>query len=379
MNEQINIFLKLLLHSSQRAESVNMTPLCKRLAIDIVGYLGFGYALKTQTELTNRFIIEDMGKAIYMTNLYFTWPSLRYLAPVLRWLGKKKRNTFHAAVQEMIISRMAEPKDAKPDFYSVAAGEHDSENEGLHQSELWNEALFFVSAGGTTVSAAMCGILFHLSRQREVYKQLAAEIRSTFTSGHEIQSGYKLAACKYLRAVIDESIRVSPPSLSTLWREPDSFSSGPFVVDGQVIPPGTQVAVNLWSVLHDPKYFPEPFTFRPERWLFSEEEKTDREGTHTQEDRATMRKAQVMFGIGDRSCAGKAMAYLETSLVLAKVLWYFDFQVAPGETGKLGGGQGRSKYPWKNYDQYQLADILVAEHDGPNLVFQPREDYWKDL
>lgn len=39
--------------------------------------------------------------------------------------------------------------------------------------------------------------------------------------------------------------------------------------------------------------------------------------------------------------------------------------------GKRGGGGGR--------EEYQLFDLAVADHDGPNLTFRPRDQYWHEL
>ncbi|KAI1395606.1 cytochrome P450 [Hypoxylon fuscum] len=372
ISEQIDIFLRQLLQHSKKSDMVNMTVACNRLGIDVVGYLAFGYALNTQTETTNRFIPEIIFSAIYMNNLYYTWPIIGRLAPVLGWLGSKKVDMFQQGVQKMISARTSQPIDAKPDFYAVVAGER-----GLQQSELWGEALFFVLAGGSTVATATCGALFHLSCHPDAYDRLAAEIRGTFSSGRDIQPGPKLASCSYLRAVIDESLRMTPPAPSPLWREPEILASSttePFIVDGHVIPPGTEVGVHLWAIMHNPTYFADPFTFRPERWLSS-----DADSPQEKEARATMRRAHVSFGLGDRSCAGKSMAYMESSLTIARILWYFDFVRAPGEAGKLGLGKEGSKDPWDRPDQFQIYDVLGADHDGPNLLLHPRGKYWQEL
>jgi len=139
-------------------------------------------------------------------------------------------------------------------------------------------------------------------------------------------------------------------------------------VDGQVIPRGTAVGVSLYSLLHNPDYFPEPFAFRPERWLGPEDDA-----------RTKMRRAFAPFALGDRGCAGKAMTYLEASLTVAKTLWYFDFETAPGELGRVGGGTPGRTDGREKVDEYQLYDIFTADHDGPNLVFKPRGDLWKKL
>lgn len=195
-----------------------------------------------------------------------------------------------------------------------------------------------------------------------MYKTLSAEIRSTFSSSTDICGGPTLASCRYLRACIDETLRMTPPVSGTLWRELYADERNqPFILDGHVVPPGTQVGVCTYSLHHNEKYFAEPYAFRPERWLIN---KHDVDG---EARLRLMNSAFCPFSLGPRGCAGKAMAYLEASLVIAKTIWAFDFQLAPG--GKSGGGAPNKSPGRRREDEFQLYDIFAALHNGPELVF----------
>lgn len=222
----------------------------------------------------------------------------------------------------------------------------------------------------------MAAAHFYLTCNPDTSKRLATEIRTTFSSGADICSGRTLKSCVYLRAVIDETLRIAPSSLGTLWRQQDtstpSNAKKPFVVDGHVIPPGVQVGINPYTLMHNEEYFPEPFKFKPERWLQPEDSPQLR----------TMRRAHAPFAVGDRGCAGKAMAYLEISLMLAKTLWYFDFERAPGMAGQLGNGgfaNFKGEPGRQRGDEFQLFDVTTASHDGPLVSFKAREHFWEDL
>lgn len=216
-----------------------------------------------------------------------------------------------------------------------------------------------------TTAGTLTAVFFYLSRHPAAYTRLASEIRTIFPDAQAIQSGPLLASCTYLRAVIDECLRISVPTTSMPWREEETVptagsSSKPFVVDGHVIPRGTMVVVNTYCIMHNEEYFPDPFAFKPERWLDEANSKT-------------LRRAFVPFGTGEAMCLGKGIAYLETSLVVAKTLWHFDFAQAPGEAGKLGGGwPGGKDKARARADEFQLFDGIVSDHDGPNLVFTKR-------
>jgi cytochrome P450 len=59
-----------------------------------------------------------------------------------------------------------------------------------------------------------------------------------------------------------------------------------------------------------------------------------------------MNRTFVAVSAGGRSCPGKAVAYFELSLTIARTLWYFDFEVAPEKLGRkavhLGEGDQKS-------------------------------------
>jgi cytochrome P450 len=210
-------------------------------------------------------------------------------------------------------------------------------------------------------------LFFYLSHNAEAYQKLAKEIRGQFKEYKDIKGGQRLTSCRYLRACIDEALRVSPPVTGTLWREPYDGSES-VVIDGHVVPPGTQIGVNTYALHHNEAYFPRPFDFNPDRWLLDSANKNDEAML------SRMQSAFCPFSVGGRACAGKAMAYLEASLVVAKTIWLFDFELAPGKVGQLGEGSGSPGigHLRGRRDEFQLYDTFGSRHDGPNLIFRPR-------
>ncbi|KAH8890388.1 cytochrome P450 [Thozetella sp. PMI_491] len=369
---EINTFMQQLMKEARRMQPVDLSERSKQLGMDIVGLLAFGYPLKMQTEPAHRFMIRGLKVGTFQNNSFMQWPLLKSLGihHLLTIVGRAQRMKYLQVLRHMIGNRLSEAKHARCDLYSFTADHLDDPANGIDASELWNEALFFFPAAGDTTSTAISALFFYLSRNPDVYQKLAEEIRITFSQSDEIRNGPKLASCRYLRACIDEALRMSPPVAGTLWREPhaDEQAGQPFVVAGHVIPPGTQVGVSIYGIHHNEKYFDEPFVFRPQRWLDEDTETLRR-----------MHSAFCPFSIGARGCAGKSMAYLETSLIIATTLWYFDFQVAPGESGKAGAGvEGRMDGRGRP-EEFQLWDSFGSEHIGPNLIFQPREEALKEL
>ncbi len=161
-------------------------------------------------------------------------------------------------------------------------------------------------------------------------------------------------------------MRLSPPVPGTLWRELPTTDHEPLIIDGHFVSKGTLVGVNIYSLHHNPKYYPNPFEFKPERWL-SEEKKS-------YSDKIKLaQSAFVPFSSGSRGCAGKAMAYMEASLVVCKVLSKFDLERASGKFADVGGGQEHLGRIRRRRREFQLYDHFSSSHDGPYLKLRQRD------
>ncbi|KAI1809066.1 cytochrome P450 [Poronia punctata] len=368
MLKQIDIFLRQIYRSSSDGKVENLTDRAEWLGIDIIGILSFGYHLNLQTDETYRFIPRSFADIKARINTFMQFPLLSWFAPVITYFTEPEKDKLLKMVFMMMKSRaereVDQDADRDFDFYSHAKGSLDYGPEYFEYGEFMAEAAFFVTAGGTPPATVICALIFYLMRYPDCYGRLCEEIRTTFKSGNEIrgEGGGQLMGCRYLRACIDETMRMSPPSLTTLWREQDKDDTddSPFIVDGLVIPRGVQVGMNMYSLHHNEDYFPDSFVFSPERWYDEGEEKKNVE------------QAFVPFLQGTRSCAGKAMAYYEISLVVAKMLWYFDIESAPGKAGELGEGIPGRRDGRHRVREYQMEDCNSATHDGPNVVFKLR-------
>ena len=171
--------------------------------------------------------------------------------------------------------------------------------------------------------------------------------------------GTLLSSCTYLKACIDETMRISPPVGSALYRE---VEAGGATIDGMYIPAGIDIGTAIYSIHHNPDYYPDPFEFKPERWLLNPEAGV------TQDDVALAQSAFNPFSLGPRGCIGRGLAMLEMQLLIATIIYEFDFKSAGqlGE-GKAGDVLGREK-PW----EFQLYDHVTAAKHGPLVQFRRR-------
>lgn len=263
-------------------------------------------------------------------------------------------------------ARLDETKVRKDFFhYLVKAGDPEAGGLGFSTAELWEELQLLVIAGADTTAIVLAGIFFYVTRNRDIGAKLSEEILSTFGSSSEIVAGPKLSSCRYLRAVIQEGLRMAPPVTSDLGRQ---VQAGGVVIEGDYFPEGTHVTTCLWALSYNEDVFPEPTKFRPERWIVGE--KGVGGAVVTSESVELGEKALCAFSAGARGCIGKNLAWLEMSLVLAKVMYLFEVRRDPDNN--LGGGDPNGRPGRTNVDQYQLYDTFVAQRYGPLVQLKKR-------
>ncbi|WEW56697.1 hypothetical protein PRK78_002145 [Emydomyces testavorans] len=277
----------------------------------------------------------------------------------------KARDKFITFIDEILREGIkAASKSGKGVFATLTNAKDPETKQPLGMKELGGESATLIVAGTDTTSTALAASFFYLSHNRAAYERVTAEIRSVFHSLEEIKLGPQMNQCIFLRACIDESMRMSPSAASSLWRETEKNGA---TVDSEYIPAGVDVGTCIYSIHHNPAYYPQPFSFHPERWISDEAHKVDG-------DVALARSAFNPFSIGPRSCIGKGLAYVELQLALAHILWAFDFRLALGEQGLIGEGSQGAEYgrhrPRNPHDEERLNDLAgVINRVNASVVY----------
>lgn len=167
-------------------------------------------------------------------------------------------------------------------------------------------------------SQFQCCIMFSL-QEPETYRLLVREIRGKFERYEDIIPE-ALADLEYLHAALMETLRIAViPSHGMPRASPGAK------VDGQYIPKGVVVQYSHFGFTRSPRYFHEPRAYRPQRWLHRDHPSWDA----AFKDDAT--EHFFPFSRGPRQCLGTQLAWRETRLFIAKVLWSFDVEVTPGQ------------------------------------------------
>ncbi|KAJ5719828.1 hypothetical protein N7493_006706 [Penicillium malachiteum] len=243
----------------------------------------------------------------------FLWVLLQVFIP--RDVVRKAREHFDLAADR--VDRRLNANISRPDFMSAILQNGLSETKGAYRdgerimsrAEIHSNAFILIVAGSETSATLLSGCIFYLCTNPHAMRRLTTEIRSTFTSDDEI-TFRNISPLKYLSAVIEESLRMYPPFVTSLARK---VPKGGIIIDGEFIPEGTTVACHHYASYHSASNFTFPHDFLPERWL-------------GQDARFSADKRDVLqpFSLGPRNCLGKNLAYCEIRLIICKLLYHFD-------------------------------------------------------
>ncbi|KAF5021491.1 hypothetical protein F66182_6465 [Fusarium sp. NRRL 66182] len=362
------------------SRSLNMARWTEHLIFDILGNLCFGTSfgmIEHGSDLRHiPGLLADFMKIIHpiahspFAGLW-VWLKPRGLDQLLAMASPPALKKWNAFVETCFSQRSQQGEraekpesDIRKDFFQHLLQAVDpGTGKGYSRGELFGESESLIIAGSDTTAIAAAAAFFYLSRNPRVQDKLAREIASAFPSPADIQSGPALHSCQYLRAFIEETLRMSPPIPADLPRE---VEKGGIVVDGEYIPEGIRVSTAAYCLHHNPDYHVEPSKFHPERWIVDEEDESGVSANNV----ALAHTAFAPFSAGPRGCVGKNLAYLEMSLVLAKIL--YNFEVRRDATNNTGGGSPDAIQGRRVVDQYQLHDIFVSDRDGPMVQFRRR-------
>jgi cytochrome P450 len=273
----------------------------------------------------------------------------------------RERYMKYSKAQALERMKLGDDSDRRDFFYYLLKAKDPETGVGFSTPELWGESNLLIIAGSDTTSTALAASFFYLVHNELALQKVTKEVRDIFEDLEDIQAGPKLSACTYLRAVLDESMRLSPPVGGLLPRE---VLSGGITVDGESFPEGVVVGTPHYTIHHNPDYFPSPFTFNPERWI------ADSSPSVTADSIALARSAFCPFSIGPRGCIGKGMAYTELSTALARTLYLYHMRLAPGM--RVGEGDRDLEFGRHRATEYQLKDSFTSLKDGPIVEFRRR-------
>ncbi len=212
------------------------------------------------------------------------------------------RSRFDAWVDRVVAKRRASG-DLGDDVLGVLLSARYEDGEPMTDAELRDHLGTLLLAGHETSAIAIAWGVYWLLREPAVLAKLRAEVDALGSD----PSAEAFVKQPYVQAVVSESLRIEP-IVSDVLRE----LRQPLTIDKWTVPAGFMAVVMSCAILSDPRTFPEPQRFRPERFL-------DRK-FHTGEF--------MPFGGGQRRCLGAAFAEAELAIALGTIASEWELRLA---------------------------------------------------
>ncbi|XP_057368149.1 cytochrome P450 4c3-like [Daphnia carinata] len=184
------------------------------------------------------------------------------------------------------------------------------ENPDFTDAQIRDEVSIFMIAGHETVAISFAKFLYLMAKHPEHQQLMVDELAEVFGDSNRPCTSNDFAQLKYLDCCIKETMRLYPGLPIMLRSIPVDTQAGDYT-----IPKGATAVINLYATHHNPSFFPDPESFKPERF-FPE----NSIGRHPY--------AFIPFSAGPRSCIGQKYAMYEMRVVMANLLRQFRFSVS---------------------------------------------------
>ena len=291
--------------------AINLDQEMSQLSLEITGETLFGVNLgdraawlgETAEVLRETFIREFLA-----------------LVPLPDWLPLLSKRRMRRAIRDLdtfitgiIRDRRASGED-KGDLLSMLllAVDEQGDGRGMTDRQARDEAVTLFNAGHDSTSAALAWSCYFLARDPAVQERLREEVEAVL--GGRVATLEDLPRLTFADRVVTESLRLCPPTPALINRE----AVAEVEVGGYRLSRGSLVILSPYVTQRDPRWFPEPERFDPDRF-----------GPGRVEDIPDY--AYFPFGAGPHVCVGNTFAMMEITLVVATLVQRFHIELAPGQ------------------------------------------------
>ncbi|XP_075751990.1 cytochrome P450 3A14 isoform X2 [Rhipicephalus microplus] len=320
---------------------VNMVNTYEQLSMHVLGHVSFGvdcrapespgHSIVTVVRYVSHKIMAGPLHMIAQSTTFLgrlmkplTWISLlaenhlmvtRRMAEIVETRRKNCSYRRHDILQHLLDTEYAEIKTRE----TVTKKENGRmKTRPLTTLEVTNCATTIFVAGNETIASALSYLTFVLAKYPDVEDKVRQEVVDTFSDQDKLDFETLMKRQNYLEQVISETLRLYPPGLTFVTRQ----AKEDFAHKGTLFKAGTCFMVPLYQIQRDPRFWPDPLQFNPDRFA--------------PENEAQLVKAAYMpFGVGPRNCVGKSMAMLTLKLAMAKLLLKYHLELGPSQKGEM--------------------------------------------
>ncbi|XP_075737987.1 cytochrome P450 3A14-like isoform X2 [Rhipicephalus microplus] len=343
LKEDADIFVKSLEKHADTGKEVHMLRKLEELSMDYVARGSFGIDDRFQGNPGHPLIV--IAKATLRGTmrgpLHMIAQSTTAFGPLMKpfyWLssllGEYTFENLNEQTAKVIKLRKSDPSLRKPDILQnlldaeyVEVQEECRDNKFVNGSfrtraltteEIINAASVLFVAGFETTATGLSYIFFALAKHPDVQEKLRQEVIDAVGTHGLLDYDTVMKKLKYLEKVVDEGLRLYPPGLTFVTRQ----AKDDFEYNGMKFKAGTNFMAPLYQILTDPRYFPNPMEFNPDRYSSGNEA-------------AFTKAAHIPFGVGPRNCVGMRLALLKIRYTVARMVQKYRLELGPSQKGTM--------------------------------------------
>ncbi|KAG2035454.1 cytochrome P450, partial [Suillus americanus] len=230
----------------------------------------------------------------------------------LPWYGRElklefeRRKKLHTDDMERVKEQMQSNEDIGPSFMKHML--ENSQSYGLTEIDMAFLGGAFLGAGSVTTSASICTVLMAAACFPEEQASVQAELDAVI-GRHRAPTFADQGSLPRMQAFISEALRWRPVSSG-------GFPHRTTKDENYCIPAGTTVFGDHWSISRDPDVYPEPYAFKPQRWI---------------DEQGGLRDDLKFFGygFGRRVCPGQHVANRSVFIATLLILWAYKLTLDP--------------------------------------------------
>ena len=280
-------------------QQISTLKLMTNISLEVIVRTIFGGSDRQQAkrlmEASQNVVAKSSPLLFFSRRTHFSFLGI---SPWDRWTIAKR--DLHQALDQVIDQRLQSGSDGD-DILSLLCSATYEDGQPITREHIYAELMTFLFAGHETTALSLTWAMYHLHHNRRTLQTLLEELDTLAED-----SPGTLASAPYLKAVVQETLRIHPLVTETLRKLNGSLQLGDYC-----LPAGLAVAPATVLAHHNPATYPDPETFQPERFLA----------------RSYSPFEYMPFGGGHRRCIGAAFATYEMAIVLGTLLKRFQFEL----------------------------------------------------
>ncbi|PIA38495.1 hypothetical protein AQUCO_02800301v1 [Aquilegia coerulea] len=312
-DEEVALLTKKISTSCSVGTSVNISELVTDIVYDIMCRCALGRKLGAQDGHLKE-ISPNLVKLLVAFSFGDLFPWLGWMDVLTGLIGRIKKVSKELDIffDHIIDEHLIQNKEGGPDGYNNdfvdTLLQVQMDNINFTRNNIKAIILDLFVGGTETTSSVIEWVMAELMMNPHTMQKAQEEVRRVVGKNNKVEEE-DIQHMYYLKLVVMESLRLHPP-VALLPMETTTITN----VNSYHVPAKTNVVVNIWAIHRDPNLWERPEEFIPERFSNSPI------GFNGQDFK------YIPFGSGRRMCGGILFSTILLELVIANLLYWFDWR-----------------------------------------------------